>query len=106
MTFDDELILVGTTEGENPMGDPITIDTQSVVFCNVQSTTRSEHYSAAANGLKPEIVFVVNVYEYNKEKVVIYDDDQYNVLRTYQPKKSKDLSDFETIELVCEGLNS
>lgn len=104
MTFDYELILIGSESGENDMGDPILIPTRKSILCDVQSVTRSEHYQAAASGLKPEIVFVVNKYDYEGEKQVEFDGKPYNVIRTYIPHKSKNISDFETLELVCEGL--
>lgn len=104
MTFDYELILIGSEPGENEMGDPITIPTRKSILCDVQSVTRSEHYQAATHGLKPEIVFVVNKYDYEGEKQAEFEGKAYNVIRTYTPKKSKDISDFETLELVCEGL--
>lgn len=103
MTFDHELILLGTTKGENEMGDPIAVPTRRAVLCDVQSVARSEHYQAAAHGLKPEIVFVISKYEYQGEKEVEFEGEPYRVLRTYTPKKSKGLADFETAELVCEG---
>ena len=101
MTFDFELTLVNTTYTENDMGDMIPIDTRLVVLCDVQSVTRAEHYSAAANGLKPSVVFVLNKFEYEGQKDVEYEGIRYNVDRSYAPKKSKGIEDFENIELVC-----
>jgi len=104
VTFDYELILIQTEEGENELGDPIIIRTEKPVLCDVLSVGRSEHYQAAAHGLKPELVFVVSKWDYQGEKEVVFDGERYNVLRTYEPKKSKGLGDFETLELVCEGV--
>ena len=104
MTFDHELILVKTQDGQNDLGDPIIIRTEKPVLCDVLSVGRSEHYQAAAHGLKPELVFVVSKWDYQGEKEVVFDGERYNVLRTYEPKKSKGLGDFETLELVCEGV--
>lgn len=104
MTFDHELILIKTEEGENDLGDPITIRAEKPVLCDVLSVGRSEHYQAAAHGLKPELVFVVSKWDYQGEKEVVFDGERYNVLRTYRPKTAKGLGDFETVELVCEGV--
>jgi len=103
MTFDFELTLINTTYTENGMGDMIPIDTRLVVLCDVQSVTRAEHYSAAANGLKPSVVFVLNKFEYEGQKDVEYEGIRYNVDRSYAPKKSKGIEDFEDIELVCSA---
>lgn len=106
MTFDNELTLIGaTTYTTNDMGDSIPTEVETVILCDVQSVTRSEHYSAAANGLKPEIVFVVNKFEYGGQKEVEFDGVRYKVDRSYSPKKSKGIEDFENLELVCSGLN-
>jgi hypothetical protein len=104
VTFDYELILIGTEPGENELGDPILVPVRRPVLCDVLSVTRSEHYQAAAHGLKPEMVFVVNRYEYQGEKEVEFEEREYRVMRTYLPRRSKSIGDFETIELVCEGV--
>ena len=103
MTYDLELTLISTTYTENEMGDMIPVETTLVVLCDVQSVTRAEHYSAAANGLKPSIVFVLNKFEYEGQKDVEYEGIRYNVDRSYAPKKSKGIDDFEDIELVCSA---
>ena len=103
MTKDDELTLISTTYIENDMGDMIPVETGLVVLCDVQSVTRAEHYSAAANGLKPSIVFVLNKFEYEGQKDVEYEGIKYNVDRSYVPKTSKGIGDFEDIELVCSA---
>lgn len=105
MTFDYELTLIGAlTYITNNAGDSIPIEKKTVVLCDVQSVTRSEHYSAAANGLKPESVFVVNKFEYDGQKEVEFEGKRYKVDRSYSPKKSKGIEDFENIELICSGL--
>lgn len=106
MTFDDELTLIKLTHGDNEIGDAISAEERTIVLCEVMSVTRSEHYAAAQNGLRPEITFIVNVYDYDDQQRVEYEGKLYKVIRHFQPKKSKALSDFETIELVCQGLES
>lgn len=103
MTKDDELTLISTTYTENDMGDIIPVGVETVVLCGVQSVTRAEHYSAAANGLKPSIVFVLNKFEYEGQKDVVYEGGRYNVDRSYSPKSYKGIEDFEDIELVCSA---
>jgi SPP1 family predicted phage head-tail adaptor len=104
MTFDYELTLIKLTYSENDMGDSIGIEGRSNILCDVASVTRSEHYAAASHGMKPEIVFIVNQYDYNKQSFVEFEGNKYRVIRYYQPKKSKGIEDFETIELICEGI--
>jgi len=105
MTYDYELTLIGATAyTTNRIGDSIPTESDIVVLCDVQSVTRSEHYSAAANGLKPEIVFVVNKFEYGGQKEVDFEGKRYKVDRSYSPKRAKGIDDFENLELICSGL--
>lgn len=103
VTYDFELTLISTTYTENAMGDMIPVEVGTVVLCGVQSVTRAEHYSAAANGLKPSVVFVLNKFEYEGQRDVEHEGIRYNVDRSYAPKTSKGIDDFEDIELVCSA---
>lgn len=104
MTFDHELSLLSYTYTENDAGDSIEDEPVKVnVLCDVQSITRAEHYAADANGLKPEIVFIINIYDYEGQKKVEYDGKIYSVIREYRPRNFKNISNFETLELICEG---
>ena len=102
--MDYELTLINLEYGENGMGDALEIETEEVVLCDVLSVTRSEHYQAQAHGLKPEIVFRLNQYEYNNQKKVKFEGTYYKIDRTFIPKKSKKIEDFEKIELICSGV--
>lgn len=105
MTFDDELTLISPKDfTDDAIGNQIPVDpTETTILCGVKSVTRSEHYAAAADGLKPEVVFIVNRYEYAGQKNVKHNSKPYRVIRTYQPDKAKAVMDFENIELVCQG---
>lgn len=83
------------------MGDSINVEESSVVLCDVESVKQSEHYAAASNGMKPEIVFIVNKYEYEGQKLVEFENVRYKVTREFRPKNHKH---FEAIELICEGV--
>lgn len=104
MTMDDELILIDKSYTTNAIGDSIPTETRTSILCGVQSVTRSEHYAAAARGLQPEIVFVVNQFEYGSQLEVEHGGKRYNVIRSYKPTKANDISDFENLELVCQGV--
>lgn len=104
MTFDHELYLISLQNDTNAMGDPIQVPVKRAVLCDWKSITRSEHYQAAAHGLRPEIVFVVNRHEYQGEREVEFEGRRYQVMRVWAPKQAQGLGDFENIELVCTGL--
>lgn len=103
MTYDHELTLVSQTipkdEYGHPLtdenGNPVIVETETVVYCGLKSVGRSEFYNAAATGLRPEAIFVVHGYEYNGEQIVKFEGIRYRVIRTYA-------TDFEEVELTCE----
>lgn len=65
------------------------------VYVEVRSVSRSEWYSASAQNIQADIVFVLTVdADYNAEKELYYHDEKYRVIRTY-------ISD-DGIELTCE----
>ena len=71
-------------------------DVKTEVYCRLKSITRSEFYQAAVAGLRPEFVFVIHSFEYNGEQRVIFEGQEYQVLRAYQDEKNP-----EEIELIC-----
>ena len=57
---------------------------QNEVFAEVMSASQNEFYKAMENGLEPELVFRLTDYgDYNGEKIVVYDDKRWRVIRTY-----------------------
>lgn len=95
MTYDHELTLISQTYTEDEIGNQVPVEVKIPILCGLKSVTRSEFYNAAANGLKPELIFVVHGYEYKGEKQVEFEGSRYNVIRTYS-------KDFEELELTCE----
>lgn len=106
-TPNDELHLISyESESTNDVGDVIPgKEIRQTVLCTVKSVNRSEFYSAARNGMRPEAVFEVNKYDYNKEKIVEHDGQRYDVIRDFMPYGKADLESFERIELVCQGVD-
>jgi len=108
MTYDNELTLVKETYSYDELGqlttddigNPIVNEAKVNILCGVKSIGRTEFYNAAANGLKPEYIFVVHQYEYNGETYVEFSKDsslkqRYKVIKTYD-------KNFEELELTCE----
>ena len=100
MTYDNELTLIQQTTTYDDIGNPIESDNKINVLCGLKSIGRTEFYNAAANGLKPTLIFVVHPYEYNGETYVEFSEDEkpkqkYKVIKTYKPN-------FEDLELTCE----
>lgn len=71
------------------------VETEREVFCEVDSVTRSEYYSAKSAGLSPEYVFTIsNLADYHGEKLLKYNGVRYSVIRAY--------STAETVELTAQ----
>ncbi len=92
MICDDVIILVR----EDPQGHGVFDDpqeTQYSCYCQVNSVTRSEFYRAKENGIEPQFVFTLSEHaDYNGEKIVIYKEKRYRVIRSYVTKHSVELT--------------
>lgn len=72
-----------------------TITFDKLIYCDEKSVKYSEFYQAQAKGFKPEIVLVTSQFDYNKEKYIQYNDEEYTIIRFYKVKNEK-------IELVLQ----
>ena len=95
MRWGEVLKLISYTTATNDIGDSIETKTERQIFANKTSVKRSEFYQAQMVGLKPELVFEVKLIDYEGEKKLSYEDEEYHIIRTYQ-KNSED------IELICD----
>ena len=68
--------------------------TETAVWADVQSVKRQEFYSALTAGVSADIVFVVNVVDYDGQTEIEYGGKVYKVQRSYQ-------TDIDHIELTC-----
>ena len=93
----NEVIYLLTTERTiNNVGDQIETPKKSMRFAKIKSIGQSEFYQAQAQGLKPEIKFVLADYlDYDNQEEVIYNNFRYKVLRTFRTGNE--------IEVVCYG---
>lgn len=98
-TYDHELTLIGETIEEDEIGNRVPVETRTTVLCSVKSAARSDFYSGAAAGLRPEYVFTIHAYEYSGERIVEFEGKRYRVIRTYQ-------TGTEEIELTAERVIS
>jgi len=92
--WSDIINLVAFTLAENNIGDSIKTKIERQIYCDKKSIKRTEFYQAAAVGLQPESVFEMRIIDYEGEKLLTYEGDEYNVIRSYSPS-------IETIELIC-----
>lgn len=94
--FNELIYLVSTNKTTNDVGDMIANETKVPRFAKLKSIGQSEFYQAQAQGLKPEIKFIISDYlDYDNQEIVIHNNFRYKVLRTFRSGNE--------IEIVCYG---
>lgn len=81
----------------NEGGDNIQEEMTRQVFANKKSVNRKEFYPAYANGLRPEVTFVLWAAEYQDEPRLLCNGTIYEIIRTHTQGERE-------IELVCQSL--
>lgn len=101
MNYNDYITLVSVQTSVDALGDTVEVRNEKRVFCRIKSVSQLEFYQAQAQGLKPEIKFVLaDYFDYNDEPVLEYRDRlgrvlTYKIIRTFRSETSNEL------ELVC-----
>lgn len=80
----DVLILISQNVTTDKYGREEMTETEKTVYCEVDSITQSEFYSAANTELNPEYRFTVFFGDYNGQPVVKYNGQRYAIYRTYR----------------------
>ncbi len=79
-----EIIELGKVTETTIHGEVVQSIEYKTVYANKKSVKYSEFYQAAMAGLKPELVFEINSFEYDNEDKVRYNDKEYAIIRTYE----------------------
>lgn len=86
--YNDVIQLRSYTEHTDEYGLTKRTITDRTVFAQMKSIGQTEFYQAQADGLKPEMKFILaDYYDYQNEKEVVYEGKVYSVLRTYRDGK-------------------
>lgn len=94
--YNEVIYLLSTQNEINDVGDQIEVATKEMRFAKIKSIGQSEFYQAQAQGLKPEIKFVLPDYlDYDNQEEIIYNNFRYKVLRTFRTGNE--------LEIVCYG---
>lgn len=95
MMRSDVITLISESPAAHGIFDTKT-ETERAVFCEVKSVGYREYFEALAQSLHPSFVFVLRDYaEYQGEKICVYHDVRYRIIRTYVTPQ-------QTIELTVE----
>ena len=88
----DVLYLVSENPQAHGIFEAVTEESR-MVYCNVRSVGYQEYYRAMENNLQPTFVFVLADYaEYQGEKICLFNNVRYRVIRTYQTGGSIELT--------------
>lgn len=68
--------------------------TERMVFANKKSTKYTEFYLAQQADLQAEVIFRINLFDYQDEQIIKHNDKYYSVIRAFER------GDF--IELTCQ----
>lgn len=82
----NDIIELGRGEiTENAAADQNLEYTFREVFAEVRSVSQNEFYTAAQSGFKPVYRFILaDYYDYEGEEIVRYQDELYNIVRTFR----------------------
>lgn len=91
--YNEVIKLVSETTTVDKYGNDIPEYTAREVFADVRSIGMREFYSAAQTDYKPECTAVLADYrDYDSEKIVIWNDEIYHVVRTYRNGRQIELT--------------
>lgn len=94
--YNDVIYLTTKKAVKNDVGDMIETEERTMRFAKLKSIGQSEFYQAQAQGLKPELKFVIPDYlDYDNQEEVIHNNFRYKVLRTFRSGNE--------MEIVCYG---
>lgn len=94
--YNDLIYLESTRRAKNEVGDLIETTEKAMRLAKMKSIGLSEFYQAQAQGLRPEIKFVLADHlDYNGQEHIIYNGFRFKVLRTYRAGNE--------MEIVCYG---
>jgi SPP1 family predicted phage head-tail adaptor len=94
--YNEVIYLLSKQKTTNDVGDVIETPIKLMRFARMKSIGQAEFYQAQAQGLKPEIKFVLADYlDYDNQMEVVHNNFRYKVLRTFRTGNE--------IEIVCYG---
>ena len=95
MDRSEQITLIRETKEQDDFGVWRISETETTVFCQVDSVTRDEFFEGGRNGLNPAYRFTLFYADYNDERTVEYKGKRYGVYRTYHART-------DIIELYAE----
>lgn len=95
MTLIRKLTLIAKTYTTDSIGQPTVAETKRDVICELRSVSGTEFSQARQNGINPQYVFILSMFDYKREQEVEFEGVRYSIYRTY-------IADDNSIELYAE----
>lgn len=86
MDMSNTVKLVSVTIEQDAIGQEIPTETQTEIFCQVESVTGTEWFEAGRNGINSQHRITVYADEYSGERTAILNGTRYGIYRTYERK--------------------
>lgn len=84
-SLDQVCTLIKTvTDKTDKIGNPIKAVLKTEVFCSVTSVGGNEKNRASKQGINAELVLLTDSESYNGENLVIYENAEYDIYRTFR----------------------
>jgi len=90
MRNDTITLIKKTGQSNDAYGRQIIEETQTEIFCDVQSIRQTEFTEAGKLGIRPAFCFEIFAEEYNGEEEVEYLNRRFYVYRTYRNRQYPD----------------
>ena len=95
-SYDEVISLISYKKATDEIGDIVKSKVEREIFADFKSISQNEFYQAQAQGIKPELKFVIADYnDYRNEEELIYEGNKYKILRTYRSE--------DKLEITCYG---
>lgn len=85
----EKVELIKTSYTVDAIGQRVPNETVRAVFCAVNSVSGSEWFSAGQNNIKATYQIVVDLDDYQNEKIAVFEGVRYSIYRTYRTKENQ-----------------
>lgn len=86
--MDGVVKLINETYEQDEIGQLIPSESETEIYVEILSVTRSEWAAASRDGLNPVVMLRTQRVNYSGEQIVEFDGIRYGVYRTYAPPDS------------------
>lgn len=91
MDRSDVVKLISFTTSRDARGAEHKSKQYRQVFCEVASVSSAEFFRAHQNNLNAQFQFKMFRYDYEGEKLLEYEGNEYSIYRTHRPKNTDDI---------------